>query len=520
MANGLYDPPRMRVGADRHHLRAAGRRERPGAAARHRGHRRRLSRHPYRHPTIGWLSDLETMTRDDLYGHYRRYYVPNNATLVVVGDVDSDEALRRAERRFGRPSRPVPSPSACAPPSPRSSASGASKIEKEGTTAYLKAGLARARGQRGGFLPDARARRRPDRREGREHLVQLSGAAPQRSARLYRALVDEASRRRYSARCCRPSSRFSTDRPRRRTTACRSRRWRRRSRPPSKTCAATGSPSRRSSARKRQLRARLVFENDSVTNIAHQLGYFQTVASLDILGTLASGITAVTADQVATWHADGSRARAGRSAGSSAATHDDRSRPWSVARAAPVAERHRRARPGVACDAGRDHQRHDARRERPRAPDDARPVVHHVTSHRSGSGRARRRRDRRRARRARRQPEHHRDAPRDQHDGARAWSRISPTIVDIVSDVVFRPVFPEEQIGLRRAEIITQLRQDEDNPAVRAVHEMFRLLYTGGPSVRPPGEGDPRVDRADRSRRARPFSPGAASRPRRSSSPS
>ena len=50
---------------------------------------------------------------------------------------------------------------------------------------------------------------------------------------------------------------------------------------------------------KRQLRARLVFEKDSVTNIAHQLGYFQTVASLDILGTLASGITAVTADQVA-----------------------------------------------------------------------------------------------------------------------------------------------------------------------------------------------------------------------------
>jgi zinc protease len=50
---------------------------------------------------------------------------------------------------------------------------------------------------------------------------------------------------------------------------------------------------------RRQLRARLVFEKDSVTNIAHQLGYFQTVASLDTLGTLASGITAVTADQVA-----------------------------------------------------------------------------------------------------------------------------------------------------------------------------------------------------------------------------
>ena len=41
------------------------------------------------------------MSRDDLYGYYRRYYVPNNATLVVVGDVDTDEALRRVEHYFG-----------------------------------------------------------------------------------------------------------------------------------------------------------------------------------------------------------------------------------------------------------------------------------------------------------------------------------------------------------------------------------------------------------------------------------
>jgi zinc protease len=57
--------------------------------------------HPYRHPTIGWQSDLETMTRDDLYGYYRRYYIPNNATLVVVGDVETDDVLRRVERQFG-----------------------------------------------------------------------------------------------------------------------------------------------------------------------------------------------------------------------------------------------------------------------------------------------------------------------------------------------------------------------------------------------------------------------------------
>src|SRR3954465_12980135 len=57
--------------------------------------------HPYGHPTIGWLSDLQAMTRDDLYGYYRRHYVPNNATLVIVGDVNRQDAMRQVVQRFG-----------------------------------------------------------------------------------------------------------------------------------------------------------------------------------------------------------------------------------------------------------------------------------------------------------------------------------------------------------------------------------------------------------------------------------
>ena len=57
--------------------------------------------HPYRHPTIGWLSDLQSMSRDDLYQYYRRFYAPNNATLVIVGDVDTEDVLRRVEAQFG-----------------------------------------------------------------------------------------------------------------------------------------------------------------------------------------------------------------------------------------------------------------------------------------------------------------------------------------------------------------------------------------------------------------------------------
>ena len=42
------------------------------------------------------------MTREDLYGHYRRFYVPNNATLVIVGDLDTDAAMRDVVKRFGQ----------------------------------------------------------------------------------------------------------------------------------------------------------------------------------------------------------------------------------------------------------------------------------------------------------------------------------------------------------------------------------------------------------------------------------
>lgn len=57
--------------------------------------------HPYRRPVIGWMNDLENMTWLDAQDWYRRWYVPNNAYLVVVGDVDKDEVFRLAERHYG-----------------------------------------------------------------------------------------------------------------------------------------------------------------------------------------------------------------------------------------------------------------------------------------------------------------------------------------------------------------------------------------------------------------------------------
>jgi zinc protease len=56
---------------------------------------------PYRNPIIGWMNDLEHMTAADLEAWYRRWYAPNNATLVVVGDVQPDAVRAMAERHFG-----------------------------------------------------------------------------------------------------------------------------------------------------------------------------------------------------------------------------------------------------------------------------------------------------------------------------------------------------------------------------------------------------------------------------------
>ncbi|MCM2320280.1 MAG: insulinase family protein [Pseudomonas sp.] len=63
----------------------------------------------YRNPTIGWMSDLERMTVDDLRAWHKDWYSPNNATLVVVGDVTADEVKTLTERHFAAiPARPLP----------------------------------------------------------------------------------------------------------------------------------------------------------------------------------------------------------------------------------------------------------------------------------------------------------------------------------------------------------------------------------------------------------------------------
>ena len=254
--------------------------------------------HSYRHPTIGWLSDLQSMTRDDLYGYYRRYYAPNNATLVIVGDVDTDHALRRVEHFFGgiKPGAPL---SRAGTVEPEQTGERRLTIRKEGTTAYLKVGYHAPSATDAHFFPVLMLDAVLTGAKGLNLWSSFRVPPPQRSARLYRALVERGLASSVSGAL------MPTEQPFLYTVSV----------------TATEGTSLASAESvlldeldrvrlhgvteaelvkaKAQLRVRLVFDNDSVTNIAHQLGYFETIASVEFYQTFPSRMASVTLDDVA-----------------------------------------------------------------------------------------------------------------------------------------------------------------------------------------------------------------------------
>jgi zinc protease len=67
--------------------------------------------HPYGNPVLGWPSDIQSWTMDDLKHFFKTYYAPNNCTVVIVGDVDADEAFKLARHYFEPiPAQPSPEP--------------------------------------------------------------------------------------------------------------------------------------------------------------------------------------------------------------------------------------------------------------------------------------------------------------------------------------------------------------------------------------------------------------------------
>jgi len=253
--------------------------------------------HPYRHPTIGWLSDLQSMRRDDLFGYYRRYYVPNNATLVIVGDVDADEALGRAQRAFGG-IESGPAPERLRTVEPEQIGERRVVLRKEGTASYFKVGYHAPSVTDPLFVPALLLDAVLTGAKGVNLWSSFRVPPPQRSARLYRALVERGLASSVGGAI------LPTEQPFLYTISATATegtalhalesafldevdRVRREGITPAELARA-----------KAQLRARMIFEDDSITSIAHQIGFFETIASAEVFHRLPDAIEAVSLPDV------------------------------------------------------------------------------------------------------------------------------------------------------------------------------------------------------------------------------
>jgi zinc protease len=143
--------------------------------------------HSYHHEVIGDMADLRTITRDDLYHHYRTYYVPRNAVMAVAGDFETAAMLARIQELF----EPVPAGSDPARLSraelPQNGEVRLS-VQGPGTTSYAQVCYRFPAAAHPDFFPltvlDSLL-------AGPSNLNMFSGGISNKTSRLYRALVDK-----------------------------------------------------------------------------------------------------------------------------------------------------------------------------------------------------------------------------------------------------------------------------------------------------------------------------------------
>lgn len=143
--------------------------------------------HPYGSPTVGHLCDLRAITRDQLYEHYKRYYVPNNALAVAVGDFDGEAMVDLIEEHFEDAPRgdAVPAVTAVEPPQ-----RGERRVEvrREGFVPYLEMAFHTPPVRERGFFALAVLNAILT---GASAMTFMGGGLSNKSCRLYRALVAE-----------------------------------------------------------------------------------------------------------------------------------------------------------------------------------------------------------------------------------------------------------------------------------------------------------------------------------------
>lgn len=250
--------------------------------------------HPYRHPVIGWKTDLHTITRDDLYAHYRAYYAPNNAVAVVTGDFEPEAMLAQIQACFGRLA-PAPMPGALRVREPEQQAERRVAVRGEDPTAYyLHAFHAPAAGH-ADFFPMVVV---DSVLGGAKGMGLFGGSANNRSNRLYRALVE-------SQLTVDASSSFgpsidpslfvfsATLAPETEHAQVEEAIWTEIER-----LQAEGVTDHELEKAIKQTKAQFAYSSESVTNQAYWLGFSAVVASMDWLDTWLDRLSAVTSDDV------------------------------------------------------------------------------------------------------------------------------------------------------------------------------------------------------------------------------
>jgi zinc protease len=136
--------------------------------------------HSYHHEVIGDKADLHLITCDDLYDHYRRYYVPNNAVLSVAGDFDTKTMLKRIRELF----EPIPksaTPPRLVRPEPEQKGEVRFSIEGGGETTFIQVAYRFPNATHPDFFP----------LQVFDNLLGGVSGLSTKTSRLYRALVDK-----------------------------------------------------------------------------------------------------------------------------------------------------------------------------------------------------------------------------------------------------------------------------------------------------------------------------------------
>lgn len=100
MVNSLYDPEEVESERTVIMSERQGRENRPSFWLMEATHKAAFQIHPYNHVILGDMVDLETITRDDLFQHYQKYYSPSNAVISIAGDFEKESMLKRLKELY------------------------------------------------------------------------------------------------------------------------------------------------------------------------------------------------------------------------------------------------------------------------------------------------------------------------------------------------------------------------------------------------------------------------------------